>query len=94
MRRIFMTTPLLVSVVDLDAAMAASMAAGAVECSTSSRKHQAGVATGYASGKNAFAAGYCHSIGQSPDYAQTLGVKAAFATDMSPVYSLGYNIAW
>ena len=79
---------------DLDTIMAAGMAANAVECSVSSRKHQGGVGTGYQSGKNGFAAGYCHSVSNSKDYAATLGVKSAFADGMKPAYSIGYNFAW
>lgn len=77
---------------DLDAALAATMAASSIECSTSTRRHQAGVSTGYKSGKNAFALGYCKSI--SDEQAMTLGGKAAFASGMKPTYSIGLNWTW
>ena len=77
---------------DLDATFAATMAASNIECSTSSRRHQAGVSTGYKSGKNAFALGYCKSI--SDTQAMTLGGKAAFASGIKPAYSIGLNWSW
>lgn len=77
---------------DLDSTFAATMAASQIQCSTSSRKHQAGVATGYKSGKNAFAVGYCKSISDSQ--AMTLGGTAAFATGIKPAYGIGLNWSW
>ena len=40
----------------------ALMAAGAIHCTTSTRKNQAGVGLGHRSGKNGAAAGYCKTI--------------------------------
>lgn len=77
---------------DLDSAIAATMAATSIHCSTGTRKHQAGVATGYKSGKNAFALGYCKSI--SDNRAMTLGGTAAFASGTSPAYGVGLNWTW
>lgn len=81
-----------VSSSDLDSYFAATMAASQIQCSTSTRKHQAGVSTGYKSGKNAFAVGYCKSI--SDTNAVTLGGTAAFANDMKPAYGVGLNWSW
>lgn len=77
---------------DLDSYFAATMAASQIQCSTSTRKHQAGVSTGYKSGKNAFAVGYCKSI--SDTKAMTLGGTAAFANGMKPAYGVGLNWSW
>lgn len=79
---------------DLDSLFASSLAVSQIHCNTSSRKHQAGFGTGYANGKNAFAGGYCHSIGSSDDYSMTLGGTCAVANGQKPGCGLGFNIAW
>jgi len=70
--------------------VAAEMAADAIHCTTSSRKHQMGVGLGNSDGHNGFAAGYCHSI-EFKGQPVMLGIKATTATDTKPTYSIGAN---
>ncbi len=79
---------------DLDSVFAGAMAASQIQCNTSSRKHQAGFGLGYKAGQNAGAAGYCHSLGSSADYAHTLGGTVVLMNGEEPGYGVGYNIAW
>ena len=70
--------------------MAANMAADAIHCTTSSRKHKMGVGMGNSEGHNGFAVGYCNSI-EFKGKPVMLGVKATTATDTKPTYSIGVN---
>ena len=79
---------------DLDAAFAGSMAVSQVQCNTSSRKHQGGFGIGKSGSEYAFAGGYCHSIGNSPKYAQTLGGSVLLLEGGEQVYGGGYNFQW
>ena len=75
---------------EFHSSIAAVMAADAIHCTTSSRKHQMGVGVGYDDGHSGFAAGYCHSI-EIKGQPVMLGVKASAATDTKPKYSVGMN---
>ena len=70
--------------------LAATMAADAIHCTTSSRKHQMGIGLGNSDGHNGFAAGYCHSV-EIKGQPFMLGVKATSATDTKPTYSVALN---
>lgn len=70
--------------------IAATMAADAIHCTTSSQKNQVGIGAGYSEGHSGFAAGYCNSI-QIKGKPVMLGFKASVATDISPTYSVGLN---
>jgi len=73
--------------------LAAVMAADAIHCTTSSRKHQMGVGLGNSDGQNGAAVGYCNSIElwESP---VMFGVKATTAEDTANKYSIGLNWTW
>ena len=73
--------------------MAAVMAADAIHCTTSSRKHQMGVGIGNSDGQNGAAVGYCNSIElwESP---VMFGIKATTAEDTDNKYSIGLNWTW
>ena len=75
---------------EFHSSIAATMAADAIHCTTSSRKHQMGVGMGYDDGHSGFAAGYCHSI-EIKGQPVMIGVKATTATDTKPKYSVGMN---
>ncbi len=75
---------------EFDGAMAAAMAADAIHCTTSSRKHQMGIGAGYSEGANGFAIGYCNSI-QIRDKPVMIGIKATTADDTDTKYSVGLN---
>ena len=75
---------------EFHSSIAATMAADAIHCTTSSRKHQMGVGVGYDDGHSGFAAGYCHSI-EIKGQPVMIGVKATSATDTKPKYSVGLN---
>lgn len=74
----------------LHSGFAATMAADAIYCTTSSRKHQMGVGGGWSGGHSGFAVGYCHSL-EFKNQPYMVGVKAAAATDSKPKYSVGLN---
>ena len=75
---------------EFDGAMAAAMAADAIHCTTSSRKHQMGVGAGYSDGANGFAIGYCNSI-EIQNKPVMIGIKATTADDTDTKYSVGLN---
>jgi len=73
--------------------MAAVMAADAIHCTTSSRKHQMGVGLGNSDGQNGAAVGYCNSI-EMWNRPVMFGVKASTAEDTHNKYSIGLNWTW
>lgn len=73
--------------------MAAVMAADAIHCTTSSRKHQMGVGLGNSDGQNAAAVGYCNSI-EMWNRPVMFGVKAATGESTDNKYSIGLNWTW
>lgn len=75
---------------EFHSSIAATMAADAIHCTTSSRKHQVGIGSGWSDGHSGFAAGYCHSV-EIKGQPFMLGVKASAATDTKPTYSVGMN---
>lgn len=74
-----------------NAALSQLLAMDAIHCSTSTRKNQAGIGTGYSDGKNGFAAGYCKTFVTEGGTPWMLGGKAAVANDTKPRYNLGVN---
>jgi hypothetical protein len=73
--------------------MAALMAADAIHCTTSSRKHQMGVGLGNSDGQNGAAVGYCNSV-EMWNRPVMWGVKASGAEDTDNKYSIGLNWTW
>ena len=78
---------------ELDSDISMMMAADAIHCTTSTRKNQVGVGTGYRSGKNGYAVGYCKTIDNSGT-PMMLGIKAAGASGRSPAYGVGLNFTF
>lgn len=68
---------------------AQGLAADAIHCTTSTRKHQMGVGTGYSDGQNGFAIGYCKVV--SDENPVMIGVQAMGGTDAEPEYNVGVN---
>jgi len=71
--------------------LAQLLAADAIHCTTSTKRHQMGIGGGYSEGKNGFAVGYCNTFRVTNDSTHMLGVKAMGANDVKPRYNLGYN---
>ena len=78
---------------DLDSDVSMMMAADAIHCTTSTRKHQAGVGMGYRSGENGYAVGYCKTI-DNKGTPTMLGFKASGASGRSPAYGIGINFTF
>ena len=78
---------------EFNGALAAAMAADAIHCTTSSRKHQMGAGLGWSDGANGFAVGYCNSI-QIRDKPVMIGIKATGGDDTDAKYSVGLNWTW
>ena len=75
---------------EFNGSMAAAMAADAIHCTTSSRKHQMGIGAGHSDGQNGFAIGYCNSI-EIQNKPVMIGIKATTADDTDTKYSVGLN---
>lgn len=75
---------------EFNGALAAALAADAIHCTTSSRKHQMGMGLGNSDGQNGFAIGYCNSI-EIQNKPVMIGIKASGADDTSTKYSVGLN---
>jgi hypothetical protein len=75
---------------EFNGSMAAAMAADAIHCTTSSRKHQMGIGTGWSDGANGIAIGYCHSI-EIQNQPVMIGIKASGADNTDAKYSVGFN---
>lgn len=80
-----------VSSSSFNSGLAQMLAMDAIHCSTSTRKHQAGIGTGYSDGKNGFAAGYCKTMVTDGGIPVMIGGAAAIANGAKPKYSLGVN---
>lgn len=75
---------------EFNGAIAAALAADAIHCTTSSRKHQMGIGMGNSDGQSGVAIGYCHSV-EIQNQPVMIGIKASSAEDTDAKYSVGLN---
>lgn len=76
---------------DYNTGLAQMLAADAIHCTTSTRKNQMGIGTGYSNGKNGFALGYCKTFLSEGGIPIMIGGKGMTANGAKPLYSLGVN---
>ena len=79
---------------DYHSGLSQMLAMDAIHCSTSTKKHQMGVGTGYSNGKNGFAVGYCKTSVTDNGIPVMFNGAAAIGNGAKPKYSLGVNFTF